>query len=171
MWTNIDLVLLALLLEVCPPFTPGPARGWFLNCSEIWSIFQRFCQFLRNFVNQIIFEETLSTFGKRCPQERPCDTSIDRVLLALLLEVCPPTLAPLPPWRQPRGKLMVSLVNSHANATRIGWHLWAIDRRFAPGLPPGWWSLAGISKVNFSEFCQFFGIDAHKMAPKTIQWR
>ena len=33
---------------------------------------------------------------------------------------------------------MVSLVNSHTNATRIGWHLWEIDLRFAPGLPPGW---------------------------------
>jgi hypothetical protein len=36
-----------------------------------------------------------------------------------------------PPWRQPRGKSMVSLVNSHTNATRIGWHLWEIDLRFA----------------------------------------
>ena len=43
-----------------------------------------------------------------------------------------------PPWRQPRGKWMVSLVNFHTNATRIGWHLWEIDLRFAPGLPPGW---------------------------------
>ena len=43
-----------------------------------------------------------------------------------------------PPWRQPRGNLMVSLVNSHTNATKIGWHLWEIDSRFAPGLPPGW---------------------------------
>jgi len=33
---------------------------------------------------------------------------------------------------------MVSLVNSHTNATRIGWHLWETDLRFAPGLPPGW---------------------------------
>ena len=32
---------------------------------------------------------------------------------------------------------MVSLVNSHTNASRIGWHLWEIDLRFAPGLPPG----------------------------------
>jgi len=31
---------------------------------------------------------------------------------------------------------MVSLVNSHTNATRIGRHLWEIDLRFAPGLPP-----------------------------------
>ena len=43
-----------------------------------------------------------------------------------------------PPWRQPRGKSMVSSVNSHTNVTRIGWHLWEIDLRFAPGLPPGW---------------------------------
>ena len=33
---------------------------------------------------------------------------------------------------------MVSLVNSHTNATRIRWYLWEIDLRFAPGLPPGW---------------------------------
>ena len=32
-----------------------------------------------------------------------------------------------PPWRQPRGKWMVYLVNSHTNATRIGWHLCKID--------------------------------------------
>ena len=41
-----------------------------------------------------------------------------------------------PPWRQPRGKSMVSLVNSHANGTRIGCHLWEIDLRFALGLGP-----------------------------------
>ena len=50
----------------------------------------------------------------------------------------PPPLPPAPPWRQPRGKSMVSLVNSHTNAIRIGWHLWEIDLKFAPGLPPGW---------------------------------
>ena len=33
---------------------------------------------------------------------------------------------------------MVYSVNSHTNATRIGWHPWEIDLRFAPGLPPGW---------------------------------
>ena len=43
-----------------------------------------------------------------------------------------------PPWRQPKAKSMISLVNSHTNATRIGWHLWEIDLGFAPGLPPGW---------------------------------
>ena len=42
--------------------------------------------------------------------------------------------------RQPRGKLMVPFVNSHEHATRIGWYLWDIDLRFAPGLPPGWLS-------------------------------
>jgi len=36
---------------------------------------------------------------------------------------------------------MVSLVNSHTHATIIGWHLWEIDLRFAPGLPPGWGGL------------------------------
>jgi len=35
---------------------------------------------------------------------------------------------------------MVYSVNSHTNATRIGWHLWEIDLRFAPGLPSGWWA-------------------------------
>jgi len=43
-----------------------------------------------------------------------------------------------PPRRQPRSKLIVSSVNSHTNATRIGWHTWEIDFRFAPGLHPGW---------------------------------
>ena len=43
-----------------------------------------------------------------------------------------------PPWRQPRVKSTVYVVNSHTHATRIGWHLWEIDLRFAPGLPPGW---------------------------------
>ena len=33
---------------------------------------------------------------------------------------------------------MVSLVNSHSNATSRRWHLWEIDLRFALGLPPGW---------------------------------
>jgi len=33
---------------------------------------------------------------------------------------------------------MVSSVNSHTDATRIGWHLWEIDLIFVPGLPPGW---------------------------------
>jgi len=37
----------------------------------------------------------------------------------------------VPPWRQPTGKLMVSLVNSHAHATLKRWHLWQIDLRFA----------------------------------------
>ena len=38
----------------------------------------------------------------------------------------------MPPWRQPMGKWMVSLVNSHTNATRIGWHLWEIDLKICP---------------------------------------
>ena len=37
---------------------------------------------------------------------------------------------------------MVSLVNSHTNATRCGWHLREIDLRFSPGLPPGWYLCA-----------------------------
>jgi len=41
-----------------------------------------------------------------------------------LLKVCPPPFRmpqPSPPWGQP------TLVNSHTNATKIGWHLWEID--------------------------------------------
>ena len=41
----------------------------------------------------------------------------------------------LPPWGQPRVKSMVSLINSHTNAARVGWHLWEIDLRFADQLP------------------------------------
>ena len=43
-----------------------------------------------------------------------------------------------PPCWQPRCQSMLALVNSHTNATRIGWHLWEIDLRFSSGLPPGW---------------------------------
>ena len=45
---------------------------------------------------------------------------------------------------------MVSLVNSHTNATRIGWHLWEIDLRFAPGLPPGWFNTDSLSLPSSS---------------------
>ena len=43
-----------------------------------------------------------------------------------------------PPWRQPRGKWMVSLVNSHTNATSKRWHLWEIDLRIALNSTTGW---------------------------------
>ena len=49
-----------------------------------------------------------------------------------------PNPDPLPPWRQPRGKWLVSLVNSHTNATSKRWHLWEIDLRFALNSTPGW---------------------------------
>ena len=38
---------------------------------------------------------------------------------------------------------MVSFVNSHPNATSIGWHMWEIDFRLAPELPPGWFRVEG----------------------------
>ena len=37
---------------------------------------------------------------------------------------------------------MIFLVNSHTNATRIGWHLWEIDLRFALNSTPGWVTVA-----------------------------
>jgi len=46
--------------------------------------------------------------------------------------------APPPPWRKPRGKYMVSLVYFHSNTTSRRKHLWEIELRFAPRLPPGW---------------------------------
>ena len=61
----------------------------------------------------------------------------------------------VPPWRQPRGKSMVSLVNSHTNATRIGWHLWDIDSKFAPGLPPGWLALSLFDLTSLVRPCSF----------------
>ena len=45
---------------------------------------------------------------------------------------------PKPPWRQPRGKTIVSLVNLHTNATSKRWNLWEIDLRFALNSTPGW---------------------------------
>ena len=44
----------------------------------------------------------------------------------------PTHTTPKAPWKQ----LMVSPITFHAFATRIGWHLWEIDLRFSPGLPP-----------------------------------
>ena len=46
---------------------------------------------------------------------------------------------------------MVSLVNSHTNATRIGWHLWEIVLIFAPGLPPG----SGCTSFFLAACCAF----------------
>ena len=42
------------------------------------------------------------------------------------------------PWRQPIGKWIVCVVNSHTNATSKRWHLWEIDLRFALNSTPGW---------------------------------
>ena len=40
--------------------------------------------------------------------------------------------------RQPRGKCMISLINSHKNVTLKRWHLLEIDLRFALNSTPGW---------------------------------
>ena len=50
----------------------------------------------------------------------------------------PPRMETYPPWRQPRCKWMVSLVNSHTNVNSKRWHLWEIDLRFALSWTPGW---------------------------------
>ena len=71
----------------------------------------------------------------RHPPSPPRPSSASQICALTSQPSQPQTLLP---WRQPGGKLMVSLVNSHKNATRIGWRLWEIDLRFAPGLPPGW---------------------------------
>ena len=52
-----------------------------------------------------------------------------------------------PPWRQPRGKWMVSSVTSHTNATRIGWHVWEIDLKFPLYSTPGWRWRAACAQV------------------------
>jgi len=62
------------------------------------------------------------------PSSLPCHTTPFRRKTTATAE---------PPWRQPRGKSMVSLVNSPTHVTTIGWQLWEIDLRFAPGFPPG----------------------------------
>ena len=41
------------------------------------------------------------------------------------------------PCRQPSGNLMVSLDNSHSDATSRRKNVWKIDLRSAPGLPLG----------------------------------
>ena len=52
-----------------------------------------------------------------------------------------------PPWRQAKGKWMISLVTSHTNAIFNSQHLWDIDLRFSPGLPP-MWRAAGLFQVQ-----------------------
>ena len=52
-------------------------------------------------------------------------------------------------------KWMVSLVNSHTNATRIGWHMWEIDLRFVPGLSPGWTWMSISWRRFFKSFSVF----------------
>ena len=65
------------------------------------------------------------------------------------------------------GKLIVSLVNSHTNAARIGWHLWEIDLRFAPGLSPGWW---GYSKDGVVEFVPVTGECWSRVSEKSLRY-
>ena len=43
-----------------------------------------------------------------------------------------------PPWWQPTSNSMVTLVNSHTNATSKRWHSCEIDLRFALKSTPGW---------------------------------
>ena len=55
----------------------------------------------------------------------------------------------VPPWMQPRGKWMVSLVNSYTNTTSKRRHLWEIDLRFALISTPGW----GFNRYPLSSEC------------------
>ena len=62
-----------------------------------------------------------------------------------------PRRALLPPWRQPRGKWMVSLVNFHTNATSKRWHLREIDSKFALNSTLGW---GGRCRANMAHIRQ-----------------
>ena len=64
---------------------------------------------------------------------------------------------------------MVSLVNSHTNTTRIGWHLWEIDSRFAPGLPPGWHGLRGKAVSDLERAVKPLLLFAEKLGPQLAQ--
>ena len=50
-----------------------------------------------------------------------------------------------------QGQMDGSFVNSHTNATSIGRHLWEIDLTFAPGLPPGWGTVAERESAQHQE--------------------
>ena len=58
-----------------------------------------------------------------------------------------------PPWRQLRGKRVVSLINSHTNATSKRWHLWEIDLKFTLNSTPGWKSPFS-SSLNYAGVCR-----------------
>jgi len=82
---------------------------------------------------------TLVTGCRRSLRLKLSDTGVyEPQILEEDLHAATLDLAQQPPWRQPRGKTMISLGNSHTNITSKRQHLWEIDLRFAPGLPPGW---------------------------------
>ena len=58
----------------------------------------------------------------------------------------------VPPLRQPRGKWIVSLVNSHSNTTSQRWHQWEIDLRFALKSTPGWKGAEGMRDADDLRF-------------------
>ena len=64
---------------------------------------------------------------------------------------------------------MFSPVNSHSNATSRRWHLWEVDLRFAPGLPPGWpgadsWRLQVLNQLVLEKY-QLLAVDSHEVSP------
>jgi len=56
------------------------------------------------------------------------------------------------PGGNPGAKTIVSLVNSHTNATSKRWHLWEMDLRFALNSTPGWGGLAWMAWTSASAF-------------------
>ena len=74
--------------------------------------------------NERMAPTSLHTRGEKDPRS----PSYDRVKVQ--------RRGPSPLLRRPKGKWMVSLVNSHINATSKRWHLWEIDLRFSLNLTP-----------------------------------
>ena len=89
------------------------------------------------------------------PTQQPCHDTFARWQTSARGD--PPT----PPWRQPGGRWMVSLVNSHTNAVSKRWHLWEIDLRFALNSTPGWCGDPPMCLATMQGSC------ARKKAPAT----
>ena len=65
------------------------------------------------------------------------------------------------PWKQPRRKSTLSLVEAHTNATRVGWQLWEIDLRFPLGY------LQGESALWSGEICGAFPLVVSRVEGST----
>ena len=128
---ELPLLVLALLASGCSAFAPAPPGCVSRRIPSTASARP---------VSRIpaaALRLRMAGFGK------PSEVRISASILALPQLIW--ALHSIPSWRQPRGRWMVSLVNSHVNASLKNWHSWEIGLRFALSPTSGWiWALHSI---------------------------